>query len=62
MRRALAAFASLTLVVAACGGGGTTASGGTGGGGGTGCKVGISWNNFQQPRWAASDSCRTSTP
>jgi D-xylose transport system substrate-binding protein len=28
------------------------ASGGTGG---AGCTVGVSWNNFQQPRWAAHD-------
>jgi len=59
MRRTFAVFVALTLAVAACGGGGTssTAPGGTGGGGGggTACKVGISWNNFQQPRWAATD-------
>ena len=57
MRRTLAVFAALTLVVAACGGGGTSSAGpgATGGGGGTACKVGISWNNFQQPRWAATD-------
>jgi len=23
--------------------------------GGAGCTVGVSWNNFQQPRWAAAD-------
>ena len=58
MRRTLAMFAALTLVVAACGGGGTSSTGPGatgGGGGGTACKVGISWNNFQQPRWAATD-------
>jgi len=60
MRRTFAVFAALTLALSACGGGGTssTAPGGTGGGGGgggTACKVGISWNNFQQPRWAATD-------
>jgi D-xylose transport system substrate-binding protein len=57
MRRTLAAFAALTLAVAACGGGGggSAAPGGSGGAGGTACKVGISWNNFQQPRWAATD-------
>jgi D-xylose transport system substrate-binding protein len=39
------------LVLAACGGGG-------GGGGGGGTKqliVGISWNNYAQPRWAKAD-------
>jgi D-xylose transport system substrate-binding protein len=30
-------------------------SGGGGGSGGAGCTVGVSWNNFQQPRWAAHD-------
>ena len=25
------------------------------GSGGAGCTVGVSWNNFQQPRWAAAD-------
>jgi hypothetical protein len=25
------------------------------GSGGAGCTVGVSWNNFQQPRWAAHD-------
>jgi D-xylose transport system substrate-binding protein len=57
MRRTFGVFAALTLAVAACntGGGGSAAPGGSGGGGGTACKVGISWNNFQQPRWAATD-------
>jgi D-xylose transport system substrate-binding protein len=57
MRRTLATFAALTLALSACGGGGggSAAPGGSGGGGGTACKVGISWNNFQQPRWAATD-------
>jgi D-xylose transport system substrate-binding protein len=27
----------------------------SGGGGGAGCTVAVSWNNFQQPRWAAHD-------
>jgi D-xylose transport system substrate-binding protein len=34
-------------------GGSAAASGG--GGGGAGCTVAVSWNNFQQPRWAAHD-------
>jgi len=56
MRRILATFAALSLALSACGGGGGSAApGGSGGGGGTACKVGISWNNFQQPRWAATD-------
>src|SRR3954452_7377511 len=58
MRRTFAVLAALTLALSACGGnGGSAAPGGGsgGGGGGTACKVGISWNNFQQPRWAATD-------
>ena len=34
------------------GGGSTT---GSGGGGGAGCKVGVSWNNYQEERWAKWD-------
>jgi D-xylose transport system substrate-binding protein len=56
MRKTFAVLAVLALAVAACGGGATSSGGGGGGGGGgTACKVGISWNNFQQPRWAATD-------
>jgi D-xylose transport system substrate-binding protein len=54
MRSKLAAFTALAVVaLAACGGGGGGSA--APGGGGTACKVGISWNNFQQPRWAATD-------
>ena len=59
MRKNLALVAALTVALAACsssGTGGSAAPGGSGGGGGgTACKIGISWNNFQQPRWAATD-------
>src|SRR5881296_1356067 len=44
--------AGFILVVSACGGGGG------GGGGGTaaaGCTVGVSWNNYQEERWAKWD-------
>jgi D-xylose transport system substrate-binding protein len=63
--------AASVFIVAACnsGGGSATpaasapASAAAGGGGGNyttgidgkGCTVGVSWNNFQQPRWAAHD-------
>src|SRR2546428_864110 len=54
MRRSLAVLATgMTLVVSACGGGG-----GGGGGAGTaaaGCTVGVSWNNYQEERWAKGD-------
>ena len=48
--------AGFTLVVSACGGGG--GGGGAGGGGGTtaaACTVGVSWNNYQEERWAKWD-------
>ncbi len=60
--RRLAALAAVSAVfVGACSssGGGATASAGAAASGGTGsgkgCTVGVSWNNFQQPRWAAHD-------
>jgi D-xylose transport system substrate-binding protein len=65
--RAAAVAAALALVLAACGddddGGAadTTAAGGTettaaGGGGAEGdCVVGVSWNNYQEERWAKWD-------
>jgi D-xylose transport system substrate-binding protein len=57
MRSRLVVFAAAaTFVVAACGGGG----GGGGGGGAatsaaTTCTVGVSWNNYQEERWAKWD-------
>ncbi|TME88640.1 MAG: D-xylose ABC transporter substrate-binding protein, partial [Chloroflexi bacterium] len=38
--------AGFTLIVSACGGGGTTAAG---------CTIGVSWNNYQEERWAKWD-------
>jgi D-xylose transport system substrate-binding protein len=43
------------LVLAACGGDDGDTGGGTGTGGGEGIVVGISWNNYAQPRWAKAD-------
>jgi D-xylose transport system substrate-binding protein len=53
--RAAVIVAAAAFILGACStpGASGTASGG-GGGGGT-CVVGVSWNNFQQPRWAATD-------
>src|ERR1700716_3540171 len=54
MGRRIAVFAAgLAVVISACGG----ASTGGGGGGGTaaGCTVGVSWNNYQEERWAKWD-------
>ena len=53
---------AVAMIAAACSssGGGSSASAAAGGsaaaaGNGAGCTVGVSWNNFQQPRWAAHD-------
>src|SRR2546426_11902175 len=40
--------AAALFVVSACGGGGT-------GGTAAGCTVGVSWNNYQEERWAKWD-------
>jgi D-xylose transport system substrate-binding protein len=71
MSRKLAALVAATaVVIGACSSGGTatkapasagssgaSASASASGSSGTGgaCTVGVSWNNFQQPRWAAHD-------
>jgi D-xylose transport system substrate-binding protein len=54
IRRMAASLGIVALVLAAC----TAEPGGSPGGGDGGegdCSVGVSWNNFQQPRWAATD-------
>jgi D-xylose transport system substrate-binding protein len=63
IRRLAAMLAALAIILAACGDGGAGSEEpgeSTGGGDGsqaaeTDCTVGVSWNNFQQPRWAAAD-------
>jgi D-xylose transport system substrate-binding protein len=54
----------IALVLAACGGGGTETTSTTAGGGGTtvttsggaeGLTVGVSWNNYNEERWAKAD-------
>ena len=52
---ALVAVAAVAL--AACGGGATASPSASAGAAAaaTDCVVGVSWNNFQQPRWAATD-------
>jgi D-xylose transport system substrate-binding protein len=52
---ALVAVAAVAL--AACGGGATGSPSSSAGASAaaTDCVVGVSWNNFQQPRWAATD-------
>jgi D-xylose transport system substrate-binding protein len=49
IRRIAASLGIISLVLAGC----TGDSGGSGGE--SDCSVGVSWNNFQQPRWAATD-------
>ncbi len=53
VRKLVTAFVGATLVMAACGDDGGTKSASTGTGGG--CKVGVSWNNYQEERWAKQD-------
>jgi D-xylose transport system substrate-binding protein len=55
LRRIAALMAAAALALAACSSTGGSAAPSSGGGGATGCTVGVSWNNFQQPRWAAHD-------
>jgi len=59
-RRLLAVLALSVLLLAACsndddGGGGTTGATGGGASGGGNVTVGVSWNNFNEPRWANFD-------
>ena len=54
--RLVALWAIVAIVLAACTGDGASPSASAGGSGGeTACKVGVSWNNYEQPRWAATD-------
>jgi D-xylose transport system substrate-binding protein len=50
-RRVAVLFGATAILLAACQGGASPSPSGAA----AGCKVGISWNNFQQPRWAATD-------
>src|SRR4051812_26161551 len=56
-RKVATLAASAVMVLGACSSTPSAGSSGGAGGGGTaaGCTVGVSWNNFQQPRWAAHD-------
>ena len=51
IRRLAALLGTVAIVVAGCSGGSPSPSGGTA----ASCTVAVSWNNFQQPRWAAAD-------
>jgi D-xylose transport system substrate-binding protein len=53
-RRVAVLLPMMAIVLGAC----TTTPGASGqptGSGGKACKVGVSWNNYQQPRWAKAD-------
>ena len=56
--RAVALMAAAVVILGACSSNnnsGSSAGASASGGGGGNCVVGVSWNNFQQPRWAATD-------
>jgi D-xylose transport system substrate-binding protein len=54
-RKAAALIGAAAVVFAACGGGATASPAASAGGGGAGCTVGVSWNNYQEERWAKWD-------
>ena len=54
-RKLVAVAASAAMVLSACSSTPSAAPGGGSGGTAANCTVGVSWNNFQQPRWAAHD-------
>lgn len=51
IRRVAAVLAAAMVITACTSSGGSPSAGGSAGG----CIVGVSWNNFQQPRWGATD-------
>jgi D-xylose transport system substrate-binding protein len=55
LRRVAPLVAAVAIVAAACSSSSGSAAPSGGGASTTGCTVGVSWNNFQQPRWAAKD-------
>ena len=54
-RRFAALLGVAAIVLAACSNTGASAAPSSDGGAAVDCTVGVSWNNFQQPRWAAHD-------
>lgn len=59
MRRLAAVAGTAAIVIAGCSQPGASPTGGAsapaGSGGTADCTVGVSWNNYQQPRWAKAD-------
>ncbi|MFM8553359.1 MAG: substrate-binding domain-containing protein [Acidimicrobiales bacterium] len=54
-RKLAALFAVGALALTACGGSDDSSSESTAAAGGDGCTVGVSWNNYQEERWAKWD-------
>jgi D-xylose transport system substrate-binding protein len=54
IRKVAALIGAAAVVFAACGGG-ATASPAASAGGAAGCTIGVSWNNYQEERWAKWD-------
>ncbi len=52
-RRLVALVGAIAITATACAG--ASGSPSASGGGAAGCTVGVSWNNYQQPRWAKAD-------
>lgn len=52
IRKVAALLGTVAIVLAGCGGGSPSPSGGTAA---SDCTIAVSWNNYQQPRWAAAD-------
>ena len=54
-RRVVALVGAAAIVFAACGGAATTNPSAAASAGAAGCTVGVSWNNYQEERWAKWD-------
>ena len=55
IRRMAAALGIIAIALAGCTSEDGASPDASGGGGESDCTVAVSWNNFQQPRWAAKD-------
>ena len=55
LRRVAVLTAAAAIVLAACGSGSSPSAAAPTGQQATGCKVGVSWNNYQEERWAKWD-------
>jgi D-xylose transport system substrate-binding protein len=55
LRKVAALLAAAGMIFAACSSSGASVAPSQGGGSAAGCKVGVSWNNYQEERWAKWD-------